>query len=132
MPRSSPAGRRLLDKWSVLRHLGDRVLPRAERFFARHGGKAVFLARFFAGVRVTGAWMAGISRMPWWRFLAWNAAGGVTWAVAVGLVSYYAGTAAADAIGRYGLYGAIAVVALLAVGFVVLHVVRRRAAVDSA
>src|SRR6266480_4036499 len=48
-----------------------------ERFFERHGGKAVFFARFFGGVRVTGAWMAGITRMSWWRFLFWNALGGI-------------------------------------------------------
>ena len=56
-------------------------MPPAERFFERHGGKAVFLARFFGGVRVTGAWMAGITRMTWWRSSLWNALGGIVWAV---------------------------------------------------
>ena len=37
-----------------------------------------------AALRVTGAWMAGITRMTWWRFLFWNAAGGIVWAVASG------------------------------------------------
>ena len=41
-------GRRLLERFGWL----DRLLPRAERFFRRHGGKAVFLARFVAGVGV--------------------------------------------------------------------------------
>ena len=36
--------------------------------------------RFFSILRVTAAWLAGISHMPWWRFLAWNAAGGIVWA----------------------------------------------------
>jgi len=119
-------GRRLLYRYALLKRFADRVLPPAERFFERHGGKAVFLARFFGGVRVTGAWMAGITRMTWWRFLFWNAAGGIVWAVAIGLLAFYAGKAAADALARYGVYAAIGGGILLVVGIVVLHVWRRR------
>jgi membrane protein DedA with SNARE-associated domain len=120
------AGRRLIYRYAWLRRQADRVLPPAERFFRRHGGKAVFLARFFGGLRVTGAWMAGITRMRWWKFLFWNAAGGITWAIAVGLLAYFAGKAAADALARYGVYAAI-VGAVLFVAFIAaLHVWRRR------
>jgi membrane protein DedA with SNARE-associated domain len=119
-------GRRLIYKWERPGRFADRVLPPAERFFDRHGGKTVFLARFFAGLRVTGAWIAGMSRMPWWRFLAWNAAGGLVWAVGFGLAAYFAGQAAADAIARYGVYGGIAIGVLLVLGIGGLHVWRRR------
>jgi membrane protein DedA with SNARE-associated domain len=119
-------GRRLLYRYAPLRRIAERVLPPAERFFERHGGKAVFLARFFGGVRVTGAWMAGITRMTWWRFLFWNAAGGIVWAVAVGLIAFYAGKAAADALARYGVYAAIAGGILLVLAIGALHVWRRR------
>jgi len=119
-------GRRLIYHFAWLRRYADRVLPPAERFFERHGGKAVFLARFFGGVRVTGAWMAGITRMTWWRFLFWNAAGGIVWAVAVGLIAYYAGKAAADSISHYGVYGGIAVAVLLVLGIAAVHLRRRR------
>ena len=88
---------------SSSRH-AQKVLPRAERIFAKHGGKTVFFGRFIAILRITAAWMAGISHMPWWRFLLFNAAGGILWATAVGLVAYFAGSAAADAIQTYGLY----------------------------
>lgn len=125
-------GRRLLTRYGPLRRFSERVLPPAERFFERHGGKAVFLARFFGGLRVTGAWMAGITRMTWWRFLFWNAAGGIVWALAVGLIAYYAGKAAADAIARYGVYAAIAGGILVVVAIVVLHVWRRRVVENSA
>jgi len=125
-------GRRLLYRYALLRRFADRFLPAGERFFRRHGGKAVFLARFFGGVRVTGAWMAGITRMNWWRFLGWNAAGGIVWAVAVGLIAFFAGKAAADALARYGIYaaiaGAVAVVLLIAA----LHVWRRRVVEEKA
>ena len=120
-------GRRLIYRYAWMKRIADRVMPPAERFFERHGGKAVFLARFFGGVRVTGAWMAGITRMSWWKFLFWNAAGGIAWAVAVGLVSFYAGKAAADAIARYGVYGGIAIAVAIVVFIAALHLVRQRA-----
>jgi membrane protein DedA with SNARE-associated domain len=119
-------GRGFLQRFGYIRRFSERVLPRAERFFDRHGGKAIFLARFSAGIRVAGAWIAGFARMPWWRFFAWNAAGGIVWASTVGLVSYYFGTAAADAISKYGLIGAaIAVVGIL-LFLVGLHFWRKR------
>jgi membrane protein DedA with SNARE-associated domain len=119
-------GRRLLYRYALLARFADRVMPPAERFFKRHGGKAVFFARFFGGVRVTGAWMAGITRMTWWRFLFWNAAGGIVWAIGVGLIAFYGGHAAANVIEDYGLYGGIAVVVLVALALVGIHFLRRR------
>jgi len=109
-------GRGFLQRYAIVKRFSDRVLPRAERFFDKHGGKAVFLARFIAGLRVAGAWIAGFSKMTWWRFFAWNAAGGIVWATAVALVAYYFGRAAADTISRYGLLGAaVAAVIVVAV-----------------
>ena len=119
-------GRRLLYRYSLLARFADRVLPPAERFFERHGGKAVFFARFFGGVRVTGAWMAGITRMSWWKFLFWNAAGGIVWAVGVGVIAFYGGHAASDVIEEYGLYGGIGGVVIVVLGLVGFHFLRRR------
>jgi membrane protein DedA with SNARE-associated domain len=123
-------GRRLIYRYAWLRRWAERVLPPAERFFERHGGKAVFLARFFGGLRVTGAWMAGITRMTWWRFLFWNAAGGIIWALAVGLLAFYAGKTAADALARYGVYAAIVAGVGIVVVIAALHVLRRRIVED--
>ncbi len=119
-------GRRLLTKWKRIERFSERVLPPAERFFEAHGGKTVFLARFVAILRFTAAWLAGVTRMRWWRFLLWNAAGGICWATGVGLLAYYGGRAAADAFDRYGWIGAgaILVLAILVVGG--LHLWRRR------
>jgi membrane protein DedA with SNARE-associated domain len=102
-------GRALFRRWRWLHRYADRVLPRAEALMARHGGKTVFFGRFVSILRYTVAWIAGLSRMEWWRFLFWNAAGGIAWATAVGLLAYYGGKAAADAIQRYGLYAAAAI-----------------------
>jgi membrane protein DedA with SNARE-associated domain len=119
-------GRALLRKIPYLRDSFPRVLPQAERFFRRHGAKAVFFGRFISILRITAAWLAGISHMPWWRFLFWNAAGGIIWAAGFGIVAYYSGRAAAEAINHYGLYAGIALAALIAVAVVVAHVVRKR------
>jgi membrane protein DedA with SNARE-associated domain len=119
-------GRALLARTPIVRDHFARALPPSERFFARHGAKTVFIGRFIAILRVTSAWIAGISHMPWWRFFFWNAAGGIAWATAVGLVAYWLGQKAADAIGRYGLYAAIVIVVLLVAGFFGVRLWRRR------
>src|SRR5262249_17942105 len=110
-------GRALFERWAWLQGCAERGLPRAEGLMRRHRGKTGFFVRFVAILRFTAAWIAGIGRMNWWKFLFWNALGGVCWATAVGLVSYYAGKAAADAIQRYGLFAAAGVVALVVVGW---------------
>jgi membrane protein DedA with SNARE-associated domain len=119
-------GRRLLGRFGPLQRWSERVLPWSERFFERHGGKTIFLARFFSVLRVTAAWIAGISRMHWWMFFLWNAAGGICWAVLVGLVSYYVGHAAADAIGRYGLWAGAGLVIVLAIVSGAVHLWKKR------
>jgi membrane protein DedA with SNARE-associated domain len=119
-------GRRVLERFGPIRRWSERVLPWSERFFERHGSKTIFIARFFSVLRVTAAWLAGISRMHWWTFFVWNAAGGICWAALVGLVAYYVGHAAADAIGRYGLYGGAAIVVVLALVLGALHFWRKR------
>ena len=119
-------GRALFRRWRWLARYTERVLPRAEAIMARHGGKTVFFGRFVAILRFTAAWLAGLGHMPWWRFLFWNAAGGIVWALAVALVAYNGGKAAADAIARYGVLAAVAIVLVLALGWLVLHLGKRR------
>ena len=114
-------GRALFQRNRWLKRWSDTLLPRAESVMRRHGGKTVFFGRFIAILRFTAAWVAGLGRMPWWRFLFWNAAGGIIWATAVGLVAFYGGKAAADAIQRYGLFAAAGVVVLLVLAWVAVH-----------
>ena len=119
-------GRALLARWEVTSRYAGKMLPPGERFFARHGGKTVFLGRFVSLLRVTAAWLAGMSRMHWWQFFLWNALGGIVWATGTALVAYWAGKAAAEAIGRYGLYAVGALFALGVVAFVLARLWRRR------
>ncbi len=119
-------GRKLIDRWEFTARYARKALPPAERFFRKHGAKTVFFGRFIALLRVTSAWLAGISHMKWWRFLAWNAAGGIVWAAGVSLLAYWAGKAVAEAVGRYGLYGVVALLLLGVVGFLMLRIWRKR------
>jgi membrane protein DedA with SNARE-associated domain len=119
-------GRSLLFRYRLTRRYAEEYLPRGERFFERHGGKAVFFGRFVAVLRVTAAWTAGLARMHWLRFLAWNAAGGIVWATLVGVVAFYLGDAAAKAIGRYGLYAAGGALLLAAIGYLLVRRLEHR------
>jgi membrane protein DedA with SNARE-associated domain len=124
-------GRALLERWGPIERYAARVLPPAERFFQKHGAKTVFFGRFVAFLRVTSAWLAGISQMPWWRFLVWNAAGGIIWAAAVSLLAYQFGKSAADAFGRFGLYGVAAIAFLAMLAFLGLRLWRKRMLADA-
>jgi membrane protein DedA with SNARE-associated domain len=119
-------GRALLERWGPIRRYSERALPPGERFFKKHGGKTVFIGRFVSVLRVTAAWLAGITHMPWWRFFLWNAAGGIIWATGVSLLAYYFGKAAADAVATYGVYALIAIVVVAAIVFVVMRVLKKR------
>jgi membrane protein DedA with SNARE-associated domain len=119
-------GRKLIDRWGPIRRYAEKALPPSERFFAKHGAKAVFFGRFVAVLRVTAAWLAGLSHMSWWRFFVWNAAGGIIWATGVSLLAYWAGKAVAEAVGKYGLYAVVALLVLGVAGFAALHLWRKR------
>lgn len=119
-------GREVLERPGPAHARRMRLLAAGDRFFDRHGDKAVFLGRWVALLRVVVAWMAGITEMRFRDFFLWNALGGLTWAVTVGLVAYFAGHAAADAIGRYGLLAAIALGVTLVASLLAVRVYERR------
>jgi membrane protein DedA with SNARE-associated domain len=82
-------GRPFVLRWGKYAFITSERLGRAERFFDRHGGKAVFLARFITGLRVFSALVAGISRMRWAKFAFYNVLGGITWATAAVSLGYF-------------------------------------------
>jgi membrane protein DedA with SNARE-associated domain len=119
-------GRALFRRWGWLERYSERVIPRVERIMRRHGGKTVFFGRFIAVLRVGAGPVAGLAHMPWWRFLFWNATGGIVWATSVGLAAYYGGQAVADGIEKYGLYAFGAIAVMLVGGWFVLHLLKKR------
>jgi membrane protein DedA with SNARE-associated domain len=113
-------GRWILERPGRFHRQRREVLRIGEPFFERHGPKAVFFGRFLLGLRVWASWLAGATRMHWRSFVLWNALGGITWATAIGLIAYFLGSSASNAIETFGIYGLIAAVVAI-VSFVVLH-----------
>jgi membrane protein DedA with SNARE-associated domain len=113
--------------------LTEERLDKAQFFFDRHGGKIITLARFIEGLRQANGIIAGISRMHWLRFVAFNTLGAALWVATWVCLGYFAGqhiTTIYDYITRYSYYLLIALAVLL-VGYIVLRVHRRRRATGS-
>lgn len=121
-------GRRALERPGPFESHRRDALERGERFFDRHGAKAVFLGRWVTGLRVWASWLAGMTHLPWRTFVVYNALGGIAWATTVGLAGYYAGHAAEKLVERLGLVAAALVVVGVLVALVVVRLRRRRRA----
>ncbi len=108
--------RRVLERPGRFEDRRQEFLKRGQAFFDRHGAKTVFLGRWIPFLRITAAWLAGANGMPWPRFFAWNALGGVSWAISVGIFAYFVGELAVRIFHDAGYV----VLALIAVGLVSL------------
>jgi len=124
-------GYRLLRRYGHYVRLDERKLALGQYLFERHGGKVVFFGRFVAVLRIWAAFLAGTYRLPWRRFLLYNAAGGITWATAFGLGGYLLGDNVHRLGGPIGIAGGVLAVLLLATGMVTARRHERRRAVTS-
>jgi len=121
-------GRTLVLRFGRYVLLTEERLAKAESFFSRHGGKIVIVARFIEGLRQANGIIAGITRMPWPRFVAFNALGAALWVGTWTAVGYLAAThiqAIYTQANRDVLY-LLAAAALAIVALIVRH--RRRRA----
>ncbi len=122
--------------YQIGRHLGARVLEirplrhhqhrlhHAQEFVRERGAPAVFLGRFVAFFRATVPGLAGMSHMPYRRFLAWNALGGIIWGIGFVTIGWIAGNSFARVESAAGTVAAI-VVAVIVVAALVFWGVRR-------
>jgi membrane protein DedA with SNARE-associated domain len=84
-------GYRLLLRYGRYIRIDAGRIKLARYLFQRHGGKVVFFGRFVSVLRTYAAFLAGTARMPWRRFLVFNASGGIIWATGYGVGAYLAG-----------------------------------------
>ena len=84
-------GRRMLDG-TVGRFVNSKHLDRAQGYLAERGGKAVFLGRFTAALRVLMPGLAGMSGLPYRTFLGYNVAGAVGWGTLSVMLGYLGGS----------------------------------------
>ena len=122
-------GRRLGRNFLVRRGprlgLGPERLARVERFYDRHGGKAVLVGRFAGVVRAVSPFLAGASGFALRRFLPWSAAGALMWATTFTLVGYGFSdsfTESGETAGRM----AFAVALVVVLSYAALAIVRSR------
>src|SRR2546427_2149942 len=84
-------GYRVLRRYGRYIGFDERKLKVGIYLFRQHGGKVVFFGRFVAVLRAWAAFLAGVNRMHWSRFLVFNALGGFVWATLYGLGGYWLG-----------------------------------------
>lgn len=108
-------GRPFVEKFGHMFHIRPEHLAHAELFFTRHGDKTIIVGRFVLGLRTWASMLAGMARMPFWRFQIFSAIGGLAWATAVGLAGYFLGSnlALLEAILRDIGIGGLVVIALI-------------------
>jgi membrane protein DedA with SNARE-associated domain len=124
--------------YEVGRVLGPRVIAHrylegrrerlegAQRFLARRGGTAVFLGRWVAFFRAVMPALAGSARMPYRRFLVFNALGGIIWGAVVVALGYAAGASYKSIEGYLGQGSAALVAAVVVLALAVWAVRRHR------
>ena len=103
-------GRKVFNKEESL-FFNPKHLIRAEEFYEKHGKKTIILARFVPVVRTFAPIVAGIGRMEYRTFLAYNIVGALLWAVGVTLLGYYLGKSIPD-IDKYLIPGIIIIILL--------------------
>ncbi len=84
-------GRSLLMRYQRVFRIQDETVARAEGLFARFGAPTVFFARFVFGMRILAGPLAGVLRMPWRKFLAFNFLGAGLWVTVISAVGYLFG-----------------------------------------
>jgi membrane protein DedA with SNARE-associated domain len=107
-------GVRLLRNYGHLLRITPSRIRLGQYLFDRHGGKVVFFGRFVAVMRALAALLAGVNCMNWWRFLIFNAAGGIVWATLYGSAAYIFG----EQVER--LRGPVAVLGIIGAGVAVI------------
>ncbi|MCX5043186.1 DedA family protein [Aldersonia sp. NBC_00410] len=97
-------------------------IDRARDLLSRRGGTAVFLGRFIAFFRAVMPGLAGMSKMPYPRFLVYNAVGGITWGVLFVVIGFVAGNSYQAVAKTVGRDVALVVAALVLVGVLIWRV----------
>ena len=110
------------------RHFGEAQVGMAERTFEKWGMGAVFLGRFIALLRIFAGPLAGVLRMPYWKFLIANVLGGVLWAGGTTAVVYTMGVVAEAWLKRFSWLGLLAAVLFGVISMLVLKNRAKKAA----
>jgi membrane-associated protein len=124
--------------YALGRYLGPRVfryegswmfrkdyLDRTNRFFAKHGGKTIIIARFLPIVRTYAPFVAGIGRMEYRRFLFFNVIGALIWVLSLTYAGYFFGNLP---VVKDNLSLVIVIIILLSISPAIIEVARAKLA----
>ena len=78
------------------RFFNKKNLDRAQKFYEKHGGKTIILARFMPIVRTFAPILAGVGKMKYTHFIAYNIVGGFVWTVGLTSLGFYLGNILPD------------------------------------
>lgn len=117
-------GRRL-QRSRLGRIVGEKRWRATEAFLRRRGGPSVFLGRWTALLRALVPAAAGMAELPYRTFFTWNVLGGALWGSTIAVAGYIAGSAYRR-LEHYVGRGALVLLALIAVGLLARHLLRRR------
>lgn len=84
-------GRRLGQRAYQASWVNQHYLDQAQAFYEQHGGKTIVLARFVPIIRTFAPFVAGIGRMSYGYFIAYNIVGGISWVMICTLAGYFFG-----------------------------------------
>lgn len=108
--------------------INEKSLEKVEGYFEAHGGKTVFVGRFGPGLRSMTPLFAGVTRMKYYRFVPYNVAAGLVWAVVYSLIGYVFGQYWSEllAVAKSFGFSVVALVVLVVVAFVLRRRYRRK------
>ena len=114
-------GYRLLKRYGRYIRLEENRLRLGQYLFDKHGSKVVFFGRFISVLRIFAAFLAGVNRMHWRRFLVFNAAGGIIWSTIYGVAAFLLGQQLLQLSGRVDV-----VLAIVGLGVIIAVIVLLR------
>ncbi|MBA4866258.1 DedA family protein [Streptomyces sp. PSKA54] len=113
------------------KHFSEANVATAERSFEKWGMWAVFFGRFVALLRIFAGPLAGVLRMPYWKFLIANVFGGILWAGGTTAVIYYVGVVAESWLKRFSWLGLVLAVGIGLTSMLILKRKTKKAAAET-
>ena len=110
-------GHAILSRYGKYIFFKSAQIERTKRLLVEHPAKALILGRFVSVTRALAPFLAGVSKVPWFRFLWLNIAGGISWAVSSVLIGFIFGESYEIASKYVGRVIFFAIIAAIAIGY---------------
>jgi membrane-associated protein len=99
-------------------------LDRAKRFYEKHGGKTIILARFMPIIRTLAPVLAGVGRMKYSNFLFYNLFGGALWVLSLISLGFYLGNIIPNV--EYYIWPIITLIVIISISPTLIHIIKNK------